>query len=196
MSGQVCLSARYQPSQRDPQAETRRRRNRVSSIRRARVCIHQCAHNRRIAQRHRGQETQRPDPNAASRLAAWVEGLEASFADRILGIDAAIARLWGDWSGQRPRPVVDTLLAATAVLHDLTLVTRNLRDVRGIPVKLLNPWTAVEFRIRPPQAQEIKVPPHLRRNRPGHRRPQMVPRPPPARHRRLTPAPSHRILPA
>jgi predicted nucleic acid-binding protein len=81
-----------------------------------------------------------PDPNAASRLATWVEGLELSFADRILGIDAATARLWGDWSGQRPRPVVDTLLAATAVLHDLTLVTRNLRDIRGIPVKLLNPW--------------------------------------------------------
>jgi len=82
-----------------------------------------------------------PDPNAGNRLAAWVEGLEVSFADRILGIDAATARLWGDWSGQRPRPVVDTLLAATAVLHDLTFVTRNLRDVRGIPVKLLNPWT-------------------------------------------------------
>jgi predicted nucleic acid-binding protein len=81
-----------------------------------------------------------PDPDAASRLAAWVEGLEVSFADRILGIDAATARLWGDWSGQRPRPVVDTLLAATAVLHDLTLVTRNLHDVRGIPVKLLDPW--------------------------------------------------------
>ena len=81
-----------------------------------------------------------PDPNAASRLAAWVEGLEFSFADRILGIDAATAKLWGDWSGQRPRPVVDTLLAATAVLHELTLVTRNLRDVRGIPVKLHNPW--------------------------------------------------------
>ncbi|MGA2169647.1 MAG: type II toxin-antitoxin system VapC family toxin [Terracidiphilus sp.] len=81
-----------------------------------------------------------PDPDAAKRLAAWVEGLEFSFADRILGIDAATARLWGDWSGQRPRPVVDTLLAATAVLHDLTLVTRNLRDVRGIPVKLLDPW--------------------------------------------------------
>jgi predicted nucleic acid-binding protein len=81
-----------------------------------------------------------PDPNAASRLAAWVEGLEASFADRILGIDAATARLWGDWSANRHRPVVDTLLAATAVLHDLTLVTRNIRDVRGIPVKLLDPW--------------------------------------------------------
>ncbi len=81
-----------------------------------------------------------PDPDAAKRLADWVEGLEFSFADRILGINAATARLWGDWSGERPRPVVDTLLAATAVLHELTLVTRNLRDVRGIPVKLHNPW--------------------------------------------------------
>ena len=80
------------------------------------------------------------DPDVAKRLAAWVDGLEFSFADRILAIDAATARLWGDWSGERPRPVVDTLLAATAVRHKLTLVTRNLRDVQGIGVKLLNPW--------------------------------------------------------
>jgi toxin FitB len=82
-----------------------------------------------------------PNPNAAARLAAWVDGLELSFADRILGIDTATAKLWGDWSGQCRRPVVDTLLAATAVVHDLTLITRNIRDVRGIPVKLLDPWT-------------------------------------------------------
>ena len=81
-----------------------------------------------------------PDPNAATRLAAWVDGLEVSFADRILPIVAATARLWGEWSGQRPRPVVDTLLAATAVHNDLTLVTRNLQDLRGIPVKLFDPW--------------------------------------------------------
>ena len=81
-----------------------------------------------------------PDSNAATRLAAWVEGIELSFSNRILGIDAATARLWGDWSAQRPRPVVDTLLAATAVRNDLTLVTRNIRDLRGIPVKLLDPW--------------------------------------------------------
>lgn len=81
-----------------------------------------------------------PDDNAATRLAAWVEGIELSFSNRILGIDAATARLWGDWSAQRPRPVVDTLLAATAVRNDLTLVTRNIRDLRGIPVKLLDPW--------------------------------------------------------
>jgi predicted nucleic acid-binding protein len=66
--------------------------------------------------------------------------LELSFADRILEIDAITARLWGDWSAERPRPVVDTLLAATAAAHGLTLVTRNLRDVQGLPVKLLNPW--------------------------------------------------------
>lgn len=83
----------------------------------------------------------RTDPAAAKSLAAWVEGLEFGFADRILGIDAATARLWGDWSGDRPRPVVDTLLAATAVQHRLIFVTRNTRDVDGIPVKLHNPWT-------------------------------------------------------
>ncbi|MGA3346836.1 MAG: type II toxin-antitoxin system VapC family toxin [Terracidiphilus sp.] len=84
---------------------------------------------------------QREDPEMAKRLAGWAEGLELSFADRILGIDVATARLWGNWSSERPRPVVDTLLAATAVLHGLTYVTRNIRDVRGIPVKLLDPWT-------------------------------------------------------
>ena len=80
------------------------------------------------------------DPNAATQLAAWVEGLEIGFADRILGVDLATARLWGEWSAERPRPVVDTLLAATAVINDLTLVTRNIRDVRDIPVKLHDPW--------------------------------------------------------
>ena len=82
----------------------------------------------------------REDAEAAKRLADWVDGLEYSFADRILGIDAATARLWGDWSSERPRPVVDTLLAATAVVHGLTLVTRNIRDVRGLAVKLFDPW--------------------------------------------------------
>ena len=82
----------------------------------------------------------RDDPEMARQLAGWVDGLELSFADRILGIDAAMARLWGDWSGERSRPVVDTLLASTAVSHGLTFVTRNTRDVRDIPVKLLDPW--------------------------------------------------------
>jgi toxin FitB len=80
------------------------------------------------------------DPSAAKAISAWVDGLEAKFADRILGIDTASAKLWGEWSAQRPRPVIDTLLAATAVVHDLVLVTRNESDVRDLPVKMFNPW--------------------------------------------------------
>ena len=82
----------------------------------------------------------RTDSSAAKNLGAWVDGLEYSFAERILGIDAATARLWGEWSAERPRPVVDTLLAATAVSRGMTLVTRNVSDLRGIKMKLLNPW--------------------------------------------------------
>lgn len=82
------------------------------------------------------------DPGSAKKLAAWIDGLEYSFADHILGIDAAVARLWGELSAERPRPVIDTLLAATAMVHDLTLVTRNTVDVQGIKVKVFNPWTA------------------------------------------------------
>lgn len=90
--------------------------------------------------RKRVAKKQRDDPEMAKKLAGWLDGLELSFADRILGIDAATARLWGDWSAERPRPVVDTLLAATAMQRELTFVTRNIRDVQGLPVKLLDPW--------------------------------------------------------
>jgi hypothetical protein len=82
----------------------------------------------------------RSDADAAKRLGAWVDGLEFSFGERILGVDAAIARQWGELSAERPRPVVDTLLAATALVHKLTLVTRNINDVHDLGVKLLDPW--------------------------------------------------------
>jgi predicted nucleic acid-binding protein len=82
----------------------------------------------------------RKDPIAAKSLSVWFQGLEVGFADRMFGIDAATARLWGDLSSDRTRPVVDTLLAATAIRHDLTFVTRNTRDVRGIRMTLHNPW--------------------------------------------------------
>lgn len=82
----------------------------------------------------------RSDPSAAKALGSWVDGLEYSFADRILGVDAATAKLWGELSARRPRSVVDTLLAATAVVHGLTLVTRNTADVLDTGVTLLDPW--------------------------------------------------------
>jgi predicted nucleic acid-binding protein len=80
------------------------------------------------------------DPDTADRLGAWVDGLEYSFEDRILGIDAGVARIWGELSAERPRPVIDTLLGATATVHKLVLVTRNTRDFEGMGVKLLDPW--------------------------------------------------------
>ncbi|AXC14291.1 VapC toxin protein [Acidisarcina polymorpha] len=83
---------------------------------------------------------QHSDPDAAKQIGHWVDGLEYSFADRILGIDAATARLWGELSAQRPRPVIDTLLAATALSHELTFVTRNMSDVSDIQMQRLDPW--------------------------------------------------------
>lgn len=80
------------------------------------------------------------DPPVGKAIAAWVNGLEANFSDRIFGIDIAITRLWGEWSAQRRRPVIETLLAATAMVHGLVFVTRNERDVQDLPVKVLNPW--------------------------------------------------------
>ena len=80
------------------------------------------------------------DPEMARQLETWVEGLEYSFADRILVIDAAVAKVWGDLSAQRSRPVIDTLLAATAIVHGLTFVTRNISDVEGTNVKVFDPW--------------------------------------------------------
>lgn len=94
-----------------------------------------------VGELHKGVlARQRTDPYAAAGLASWVEGIETAFADRIIGIDAAVARLWGELSVDRPRPVIDTLIAATALAHGLTLVTRDGQDLAGIEVPLLDPW--------------------------------------------------------
>ena len=82
----------------------------------------------------------RSDPAVADSLAAWVDGIETNFADRVLPIDAAAARLWGELSARRNLPVIDTLMAATAIVRGLTLVTRNTRDVSATGVSLLDPW--------------------------------------------------------
>jgi toxin FitB len=82
----------------------------------------------------------RTDPIAADRLGAWVDGIETMFADRLLPVDTAVARRWGELSAGRSLPVIDTLIAATAIDHGLTLVTRNSRDVESTGVPLVDPW--------------------------------------------------------
>jgi len=85
----------------------------------------------------------RTDPAIGQQLAAWVDGIESTFADRILTVDAPTARLWGELSAARSLPVVDTLIAATALRHGLTLVTRNIRDFAGAGVATSDPWTEI-----------------------------------------------------
>ena len=76
-------------------------------------------------------------------LTDWLEvDLPKYFLGRVLGVDAQIADRWGrlQASAGRTLPVVDAMLAATALQHDLTLVTRNVKDFEGLGVALVNPW--------------------------------------------------------
>lgn len=80
----------------------------------------------------KGVELARPrDAAKAVALERWLREVEAAFDGRVLGIDNAVSDQWGRISAIRSVPVIDGLLAATALTHDLTLVTRNDRDVAG-----------------------------------------------------------------
>lgn len=85
------------------------------------------------------------DPNRARYIAAR-DGLEERFAGRIVQLSDAVVRRWGTISGLVRRetghspPVIDTMLAATAVEHRLCLVTRNLRDIAGSGAEVFSPW--------------------------------------------------------
>lgn len=82
----------------------------------------------------------RTDTLTADRLSVWVETIETTFAGRILPINMAIARVWSELSAHRSLPVIDTLIAATASVHKLTLVTRNTADLQATGVPLIDPW--------------------------------------------------------
>jgi len=82
----------------------------------------------------------RRDPAQANRLDMRLASLYTQMANRILPVTAAIAERWGELNVPDPLPVIDGLLAATALEHDLVLVTRNIRDVDRTGVRLLNPF--------------------------------------------------------
>lgn len=83
----------------------------------------------------------RKDPQMADALARWIARLTHLYAERILPVTLEIAQEWGRLSALPPVPPEDGLLAATALVHRLTLVTRNVRNVEGLGVPLLNPWS-------------------------------------------------------
>jgi hypothetical protein len=84
----------------------------------------------------------RHDPQKAKVLESWLEEVIYGFGDRILDVDAQVADEWGRMNAIRPLPVIDALIAATARANSLTFVTRNVSDVQGVGVDLLNPFTA------------------------------------------------------
>ena len=86
--------------------------------------------------RHRG------DVRQANQLEKWLTALLADYRDNILDINPDIAQLWGRLRVPHPENALDKLIAATALIYDLTIVTRNHKDFVKTGVKVLNPFTA------------------------------------------------------
>lgn len=82
----------------------------------------------------------RRDPDQAAVLADWLGRLERGYADRILPVTVAVARRWAELNAVRSLPVIDSLIAATAIEHGAVLATRNVRDLAGVDVTMVNPF--------------------------------------------------------
>jgi predicted nucleic acid-binding protein len=90
-----------------------------------------------------------PEGMRRMELQQWLDGtLRPWFQGRILPVNEEIGERWGILAGEcrlkgRPLKIADGFIAATALVHDLTIVTRNVKDFAGLGVVLLNPWEAV-----------------------------------------------------
>ena len=74
----------------------------------------------------------RKDPIQSLALEQWLKTIEDNYAERVLPLNAEICDIWGKFNAIRPLPVIDSLLAATAVQHRMTLVTRNVKDLKNL----------------------------------------------------------------
>lgn len=83
----------------------------------------------------------RRDAETAARLTAWASRLERAYRGRTLPVDVEVARIWARLNAERPLPVIDSLQAATALAHGLTLVTRNVGELRDTGVPVHNPFS-------------------------------------------------------
>jgi predicted nucleic acid-binding protein len=97
-----------------------------------------------VGEIRQGIERVRPrDPKQADALARWLVGLVSAYRDRVLPVTTEIAEEWGRLNvPPKPPPIIDGLMAATAKVHRLTLVTRNVADVVRTGVPVLNPFEA------------------------------------------------------
>lgn len=99
-----------------------------------------------LAEYDKGIYNLSPDHPDRPRYTAARDALAERFKDRMLGISNPVVLAWGRMSGEirrasgHPSPVVDTMLAATAIEHDLYLVTRNTKDVNATGSVVFDPW--------------------------------------------------------
>ncbi|MEC5409962.1 type II toxin-antitoxin system VapC family toxin [Paraburkholderia sp. MPAMCS5] len=84
--------------------------------------------------RHRGDKAQ------ATRLENWLVDVLREFGQKILAVDDEIGQLWGRLRVPHPEHALDKLIAATALIHDLTVVTRNVDDFANTGARVLNPF--------------------------------------------------------
>ena len=95
-----------------------------------------------LAEIRRGIELKRrTDPEQAASLDRWFAQMRSRLGDRVLPIDETIADTWARLNVPDPLPLIDGLLAATAKVYGLTLVTRNIADISRTGVSLLNPFS-------------------------------------------------------
>lgn len=87
-----------------------------------------------------------PVSKRRKKLSQWIEhDLKERFTGKIFDIDLLVAKTWGEVQGAseatgNPMPAIDGLIAATALTHNLTVVTRNVTDMQQSGATLLNPW--------------------------------------------------------
>ena len=97
-----------------------------------------------VGELRRGVElVARRDQAGASALRAWLDSTVHDYGDRILPVTLTISERWATLSVPDPVPVIDGLLAATAIEHHLTLATRNVGDVRPTGADVVNPFDPI-----------------------------------------------------
>lgn len=83
----------------------------------------------------------RGDQQQATALERWLREVELGFADRILPVTLPVASAWGRQRHTQPLPVIDALIAATARVNEMTVVTRNVKDFEYSGVPVFNPFS-------------------------------------------------------
>ena len=97
-----------------------------------------------LGELRRGAErVSRRAPRSAVALRTWLDRTRTRFRDRIVNVDAAVADRWGRLDAVDPLPDIDGLLAATALVHGMTVVTRNVRHIAPTGAPHLNPFEPI-----------------------------------------------------